>query len=145
MSSIVKRGNNFLPSFFQGWNDDFLSNFLDRDNINMMPAINVIETANDFKIEVAAPGLEKKDFKIKLDKNILEISAEKEIHKEEHDKDSKFLRKEFGHTSFSRSFNLPNYADTEKISASQKDGVLTVMIPKNTTPEARPIKEIDIK
>ncbi len=146
MNSIVKKANNYLPSFFQNfWNEDFLSNFFDGKEMNLVPAINVVETKTAFNIEVAAPGLDKKDFKIKIEKNTLEISAEKEIKTEEKDKDSKFLRREFGYTSFSRTFNLPAHADADKITAAHKDGVLTISIPKKEGLEKNDTKQIEIK
>jgi HSP20 family protein len=106
------------------------------------PAVNVVEGKEDFRIEVAAPGLEKGDFKINLENNVLTISSEKENKKEE--KDGKYMRREFSYTSFSRSFSLPEKVESEKISATHKDGILFISIPKREEAKVKPPKQIAI-
>jgi HSP20 family protein len=107
-----------------------------------MPAVNIVEGKEDFRIEVAAPGLEKNDFKIDLDNNVLTIISEKEMKSEE--KDDQYMRREFSYSSFSRSFALPDSVNEEKISAKHKDGVLTIHIPKKEEAKVKPVKEIKI-
>ncbi len=107
-----------------------------------MPAVNVIETGNDFRIEFAAPGLEKNDFKIDLDGRVLTISSEKEYKNEE--KDERVMRREFSYTSFSRAFSLPESIDAEKIKANHKNGVLSIAIPKREEAKQKPPKQISI-
>lgn len=93
------------------------------------PAANIIENENDFSIELAVPGMNKEDFNIKLEDDILTISAEQ---KEMEEKDEKnFTRREFRYDGFSRSFTLPEIVDQEKIKADYKDGVLSLMLPKS--------------
>jgi HSP20 family protein len=127
--------------------DEFLGNdlFCDflggRTGINT-PAVNIIEGKDDFKIEVAAPGLEKNDFNINLDHNVLTISSEKENKKEE--KDSEYMFKEFNYNSFKRSFTLPNSIDADKISANHKDGILHITIPKREEAKVKPPRQIAI-
>ncbi|HPM92242.1 MAG TPA: Hsp20/alpha crystallin family protein [Bacteroidales bacterium] len=106
------------------------------------PAVNIIESKDDYRIEVAAPGLDKADFRINIENNILTISAEKEEKQEE--KDEKVMRREFNYSSFSRSFTLPDSMDTEKISARHKDGVLNVILPKKEEAKEKPARTIKI-
>ena len=124
-------GRDFFPGFF--------TNFSNSDN---MPAVNIIEEKDDYQIEVAAPGLDKKDFKIDLDNNVLTISSEKE-EKQEEDNDH-FMRIEFSYSSFSRSFSLPDSVDADKITATHKDGVLHLVIPKRDEAKSKPTRQIKI-
>ncbi len=131
---------SFIDEFFgKDWMD---SVFSDRPGITT-PAVNVKETDDDFLIEVAAPGLDKNDFNVNLDNNVLTISSEKE-HKDEEKEGSRYMRREFSYTSFSRSFTLPEAVDAEKIQAKHKDGVLMISIPKREESKRKPPKQIDI-
>ncbi len=131
---------SFIDEFFgKDWMD---SVFSDQPGIST-PAVNVQETDDDFLIEVAAPGLDKKDFNVNLDNNVLTISSEKE-HKDEEKEGSRYMRREFSYTSFSRSFTLPEAVDAEKIKAKHKDGVLLITIPKKEESKRKPSKQIDI-
>jgi len=133
-------------AFLPGWTDSFFSSPLWSDeerNVGIsIPAINVKEDENQFNIEVAAPGLEKKDFKIELNNNILTISSEKVQKKE--DTTKKITRREFCYTSFNRSFTLPNSVKDEGIKASYKDGILDINIPKKEEAKNKGPKCIDI-
>jgi HSP20 family protein len=114
----------------------------DRSTLNI-PAVNVRENNDNYMIEVAAPGLEKKDFHIDLENNLLTISSEKEF-KQEEENDGKFVRREFGYSSFKRSFTLPESIDSEKIGASYKEGVLHITIPKKEEAKQKPPRQIAI-
>lgn len=93
-----------------------------------LPAVNISESEENFKIDLAAPGLKREDFQINLKKDVLTVSVE---NKNEDDKDNKQCsRREFNFGSFSRSFNMPENADTEKIAASYLDGLLSITINK---------------
>jgi HSP20 family protein len=135
---------NTFPSLIDEFfgRDVFPGFFLDFDKRIGTPAVNIIENKDDYRIEIAAPGLDKADFKINLEDNVLTISAEKEEKQEE--KDEHFMRREFNYSSFSRSFTLPDYLDAEKISAKHKDGVLNVMIPKKEGSKGHPSRTIKI-
>jgi len=134
---------SFLPGFVdEFFGNDLLSNFFDTQTGVNLPSVNVIEGADDFKIEVAAPGLEKKDFKIDLHNNVLTVSSEKE--KKEENKTDKFLRREFSYTSFKRSFSLPEAGEPEKIKATYDNGILVITIPKKEQAKERPPREIKI-
>ena len=112
------------------------------------PAINVIENEKDYRIELAAPGMSKEDFNIKLDEeNNLVISMEKKNeNKEEDKKNGRYLRREFSYSKFQQTMILPDDVDKDAISASVEHGVLTVDLPKQT-PEAvqKTEKHIEIK
>lgn len=135
--------NRFLPDladeFFS--NDAFPGFFNNVPRMNM-PAVNISEDKESFKIELAAPGLDKNDFKIEIKNNVLTISSEKEIKNDE--KDGKYMRREFNYCSFSRSFALPNTADTDKISANHTNGILSVTVNKKEEAKEKPMRQISI-
>ena len=124
---MYNNDQNWLPTFF---NDFFDNDWMMKTNATA-PAINVVESDKDYKVEVAAPGMKKEDFNIHLgDNNELIITMEqKNENKEEH---KKYLRREFAYSKFQQSFVLPDNVDKEKIAANVNDGVLTVTLPKET-------------
>lgn len=136
------RRNSIFPSFVDEFFGKEIPGFLTVEYGLSNPSVNIIEGKDDFRIEVAAPGLEKEDFRINLNNNVLTISTDKENKQEE--KDEKFMRREFSYMQFSRSFSLPQSADSEKISASYKNGVLNVSIPKKEEAKVKPQREIAI-
>lgn len=105
-----------------------------------MPAANIVENEKSFNIEIAAPGMKKEDFKLKLENNVLTVSSEKESEKNE--EALNYTRKEFMYGAFSRSFTLPKIVETENIKAVYENGILKIEIPKRD--EARISKEIEI-
>jgi len=131
---------------FSNWIEDFFSNdfgnLLGNDWFNTVPAVNIVETGNEYRVEVAAPGLKKNDFKIHVEKGLLTISSEKEEKHEE--KDEKFTRREFSYTSFNRSFNLPDSVNSDKIKAEYDQGMLTVHLPKKEEAKDKPAIEIKV-
>ena len=130
---------NLFEEFFQ---KEFLPGFFEGEKGSSIPAVNIIDEQKGFRIEVAVPGMEKKDFNIDLEHNVLTISSEKEVKSEE--EDEKIMRKEFSYTSFSRSFNLPESVDLEKISAKYKDGVMNISIPKKEEAKEKLTRQIKI-
>ncbi len=142
MLPMLRRGTAFPGMTDEFFGRDFLSNLFDTQTGISMPSVNIIEGKEDFKIEVAAPGLEKKDFKIDLNNNVLTISSEKEMKDEQTDKN--YMRREFSYSSFQRSFALPNTVDAEKINAAYKDGVLSIAIPKKEEAKEKPARTIKI-
>jgi HSP20 family protein len=123
----------YLPNVFDDiFGNDWWSETLNGALTSSRPAVNIAETDQEYRVELAAPGLDKKDFKIDLSKNVLTISSEKEEMNEE--KKENFIRREFSYNSFKRSFTLPETVNSEKIKAEHDKGILTVHIPKK--PEA---------
>jgi HSP20 family protein len=92
------------------------------------PAVNIAETEKGFTLEVAAPGLNKEDFNIKVEKNLLTISAKKEVKEEENG--PVYRRREFVFTQFERSFRLPETIDTDQVNATLNNGILHVELSK---------------
>ncbi|MGC8749646.1 Hsp20/alpha crystallin family protein [Hydrotalea sp.] len=133
--------NRFLDDFFSSdWADWGLKNFSSEGST--LPKVNIKEDDNGYTVEMAAPGMKKEDFQINLDKQILTISAEAKVEKEE--KKETYSRKEFNYQSFQRSFSLPDTADDEKISAKYTDGILHIYIPKKEEAKPKPAKTIAI-
>jgi HSP20 family protein len=147
MKTMIKR--NPAPTFFdEFFGDKMLRNRLfpvGAENALHAPAINVKETEKDFQIEVAAPGMQKSDFKVSVENNILSISTEKKEEKTE--ATETYSRKEFGFYSFKRSFALPEgKVETDKIEARYEAGILRLFVPKKEQkPEAPKVKTIVIE
>lgn len=129
-SQALERTGEMFPSvfseYFKPWEELFESQGFRK--AMTVPAVNVSETADIYKVSMAAPGLKKSDFKINLEGNTLTINAETQEEKEEHNE--RFTRKEYNFSSFSRSFLLPEAVDREKIDAQYENGVLKIMLPK---------------
>lgn len=142
--SLVKFNPN--KNFLNDLADDFfntnISNFIGSDIVSSNPSVNITEADDNFKIEVAAPGLEKKDFDLSIEKDHLIIESSKKI--EEEVKGEKFTRREFNYTSFKRSFYLPENVNVEKIKANYKDGVLNIALPKVKEDKIETIRTIEI-
>ena len=146
--TLLKKSN--FPSLLnERWMTDFFENgrFFDSDWMKMntlppVPAVNVIEAEKEFVIELAAPGLTKKDFNLEVENGVLTISAEKKSEKEETDKN--FTRKEFNYSNFTRSFTLPENVNEEKIVAHYEEGILKLQIAKKMLTKANPKKEIAV-
>lgn len=140
--TIVRRNLNspFLPD----WLEDFFSgeNPAVKPQVSNVPLVNVFEEDEKFRIELAAPGLKKEDFKIKLENDVLSISSEQENKVEE--ANDNCTKREYSYSSFSRSFTLPESADKEKISAKSEDGILKISIMKREEEKVKPIREITI-
>lgn len=114
----------FTDVFDSVFNDSILTDRL----INHFPAVNIAETDGNFQIELAVPGFKKEDFKISIDKNVLSISTEKK--NEEVQEGKKFSKREFSYAAFTRSFNLPETVDYNKIDAAYTDGILKLTVAK---------------
>lgn len=143
---LAKRNENYFPSFFDRfWNNELMdwghSNFSSTNT--SLPAVNVKETNDEFVIELAAPGMEKKDFKINFKNNVITISSERENEKEE--KKENYTRREFSYQSFQRAFTVPeNAVMGDKIGASYNNGILKVTLPKREEVKPQPERQIEI-
>src|SRR4051812_43691582 len=148
--TIVKRNGNLmnqLPTFFDDLlNRDFFNwNTSNFSNTNTtIPAVNIKETTDSYDVEVAVPGMSKKDFKVQLDGNILTISSERENRQENND-DQRYISREFSYQSFYRTFTLQkDVVDADKIQARYEDGVLHLLIPKKEEVKQKPPRMIEI-
>jgi HSP20 family protein len=137
------RTRTSLPSLVEEFfNGDFFPTFFDLENKYSIPAVNIVESKDEYRIEVAAPGLNKEDFHIQLDNHVMTVSSEKEENREE--KDEKVMRKEFSYSTFRRCFSLPETVNAEKIRANHKDGILQIIVPKREESKEKPAREIKI-
>ena len=143
----VRRTQGWLPGIL----DDFFGNEWVDKTSSTAPAVNVIETDKEYKVEIAAPGLTRDDFKIDINEdNELTVSMEKKVEKnEESEKEGKkhtYLRREFPYSSFRQRMILPDNVNVDNIDAKMENGVLTIDIPKKTEEEKRKnMRQIDIK
>ncbi len=123
----VRKSQNWLPEIF---NDFFDNDWMVRTNATA-PAINVLENEHSYEIEVAAPGMNKNDFKVHIDENgNLAIEMEKKVEDKEEKKNGHYLRREFSYSKFQQTIVLPDDVERDKISAKVENGVLNVIIPK---------------
>jgi HSP20 family protein len=148
MEDLIKklaRINNYHPSMFDNWFDNDLFNweYNNHEAEATLPAVNIKENADAFKVEMAVPGFDKKDFKINLDHNVLTISSEKKVENE-HKNGERYTCREYSYQSFSRSFTLPDAANGDKISAKYENGILNVEIPKREEAKPKPMRQIAI-
>src|SRR5689334_768685 len=149
MKTLVRQNATLFPSlpsliedFF---NRDWDSTLADRNYSATLPAVNIVETNEDYIIDVAAPGMKRDEFKVELDNNVLTISSQREEKQEQHDEGRSYTRREFNYQSFQRSFTLPeNKVEGEKISARYVDGILHITVPKKEDAKVKPIKQITI-
>jgi HSP20 family protein len=161
----TRQNQSSMPSYGSEWNSlwpfsvrpffggDLLQDFFD-DNMGIrpgnigttLPAVNIAETDNDLIIEVAAPGMNKKDFKVEINDNQLHIGYNKETKNETNDtNEGNHWRKEFSFESFNRTFSLPAIVESDKISASYTDGILRLAFPKKEEARKKPSRAIEIK
>ena len=121
--------SSFRPFFPSLFDDDFFSSAPASGRLNTnMPAVNIREDDQNYYLELAVPGMDKKDLKIDIDEDVLTISSE---HKNEtEDKQEGYTRREFSYSSFARSFYIPENVNKESINANYKDGILSVSFPK---------------
>lgn len=150
--TLVKRNRTTFPSVMNDFFNtgrfpslfDFERNLIDFDGGTsyVIPSANIVEHDKVFRIELAAPGLDRKDFKVEFNNGILNVSAEKE--EERKDERKNYYRREFSYNSFSRSFSLPENSLPEKIDAKYEDGILNITIPKKETTVLKHAKEIAV-
>ena len=143
MTPMRRYEQSWLPEIF---NDFFANDWMTRTNATA-PAINVIEDEKNYKVEVAAPGMNKEDFKINVtDDNYLVLTMEKKNESKDEDKKRRYLRREFSYHKFEQSLALPEDVNKDDINATVHDGILTIEIPKVQITEKRPaVKQIEIK
>lgn len=137
-ASCAPSFNNFFDDFFKG-------EFPTINSTNNNTGVNISETDADYLIEVALPGLEKSDFNVNIEQDLLTISAEKKVENTDEGEENgrKYTRKEFNFTSFKRSFYLPENVNSDDISAAYNNGILSLTLPKVEIEEAKP-KTIEI-
>lgn len=142
MSALTRFGSTGIPSvfddFIKPWNEWFTPDHSFFGRTLTIPSVNITDDEQGYTVALAAPGLNREDFKIDLSHNVLTISTEKEEDKEE--KDRKFTRREYNYTAFKRSFTMPEDVNIDKIEAKYTDGVLSLSLPRKEA-----LKQNDIK
>ncbi len=137
----VNRKNSWLPDVF---NDFFDTDFMPRTSATA-PAINVKESADDYEVEVAAPGMTKEDFNVHLNQEgDLHIKMESKKEHTDDNKKAHYLRREFAYSKFEQTLILPDDVDRNNISARVADGVLTVTLPKVKKEEQNVVRLITV-
>lgn len=130
----------FSPLLSNIFDDDFFPAVNNR--ISSMPAVNIRENEKSFMLELAVPGMDKKDLKIDISEDVLTISSETKNETEENQ--DGYKRKEFSYSSFCRSFYIPENVNKEKIGASYKDGILIVDLPKSEEDKSKLSRQVKI-
>ena len=154
LATLPKNGNsenkNILSNFpsLSNWLIDFSLGELPTifpSNFNTgisLPKVNIKEEADAYIVEMAVPGLKKSDFNLNLENNTLSISAEIEENKEE--KNEGYTRREFGYSSFKRTFTLPETVEDSKIQAKYNEGILYLHLPKKEEAKQKPARSIKV-
>ena len=144
--TLIRTSDKLYPAFF---NNLFSRELMDWNNAGYsamdatLPAVNIREDGDRIQIDVAAPGMQKEDFKVHLDQNRLTVSAAKE--EDTSDAGDRYSRKEFNYSSFSRQFNIPvETINGDQIQATYKDGILSLSLPKWEELKPKPAREIEV-
>ena len=132
---------SFRPFYMPNVFDDELFPAL-QTRSSSMPAVNIREDEKKYSLELAVPGIDKKDLKIDINEDVLKISSETKNETEE-SKDG-YKRKEFSNSSFCRSFYIPENVDRDHIEANYRDGVLTVGLPKQEEEKSKITRQVKI-
>jgi HSP20 family protein len=136
----VNRVNTF-PNLFETFFNDF--DRMEKPSFSdTLPSVNVVENKDQFRIELAAPGLTREDFKVNVHEDVLTISSEKKT--EDGEEKENYTRREFGYASFKRSFNLPETVDSDNIAATYNEGILNVTLPKKEEAKPKEPKMIEV-
>ena len=141
----VRVHTNFAPTFDKIFDDFFKTDFPTTNTFSRSGGVNISEGDDDFLIEVVLPGLNKGDFNVNVENDLLTISAERKVENKEEGESNgrKYTRKEFGFTSFKRSFHLPENVNSDDITANYNQGILAVSLPKVAKEEPK-VKTIEI-
>jgi HSP20 family protein len=141
MTQMTRRNAAWLPEVF---NDFFNTDFMPKANATA-PAINVKESDKGYTVELAAPGMTKEDFNVHInDEGNLIIKMESKHEKNEEDKSTRYLRREFSYSRYEQTLILPDDVEKEQISAKVENGVLTVELPKLVQQQVKVSRQIEI-
>ena len=142
MNLISTNLNRWKPTLLDELFDDRWFNF---DTFNQtFPAVNTIEKENQYLLEIAVPGMDKKDFEIEIQNDLISISSISKQEKEVKD-NLNYNRQEFNYNSFHRTFSLPKEVDQSKIKAIYSNGILTITLPKLKEVISKSKKLIEVK
>lgn len=139
--SLLRFSNSHPFAMNRFFNNEVMNGLNTDKQTTSVPLVNITETNEGFLVEVAAPGYDKSDFKLELNRNVLSISAETKTGSNEN---TNYTHREFNYQSFSRTFSVPTSADGEKIEASYTNGILHVSIPKREESKPKPARLIAV-
>lgn len=144
MSTLVKRNGlyPFTTFFDDSWTRDLFDGWNHAQQGSTLPQVNIAETNDEFRVEMAVPGMRKEDVRAELDNNILTIWSE--VSDDTPQADQHYTRREFSYRSFKRSFYLPKTVESESIQAKYQDGILYLVIPKKDEARKKPVRTISI-
>lgn len=146
--SLANTNSNVNFPSWSNWIDDIFNRDLPSvftSNFNTgisLPKVNIMETADAFIVEMAVPGLKKSDFHLNLENQVLSISTE--LKEENEHEEENYTRREFGYSSFRRTYTLPESINEDKIDARYKDGILSIHLPKKEEAKQKPARTIKI-
>jgi HSP20 family protein len=124
--------NDYVPTTFSNFVDRFFNESLSRSGgsaYSFVPKVDIVENEKAFEIHVAAPGMNKDEFKIDLNDNYLTVSGERKFTNEQKENNFHSIETQYG--TFSRSFALPENVDAGNISAKYNNGILELVVPKD--------------
>ena len=130
---VTRRNQDFMPTLFNellNWNDTTYST----------PRMNIMETKDNYKLELCIPGLTKEDVKLSIDAEgnlVVEMVKENKSEKKENKEEMRYLRHEFSVEHFRQTVMLPDDIHKEQISAKVENGILDIVIPKVTVEEKK--------
>ena len=130
---VTRRNQDFMPTLFNelmNWNDTTYST----------PRMNIMETKDNYKLELCIPGLTKEDVKLNIDAEgnlVVEMVKETKNEKKENKEEMRYLRHEFSVEHFRQTVMLPDDIHKEQISAKVENGILDIVIPKVTVEEKK--------
>jgi HSP20 family protein len=139
LPTITRR--SFRPFYMSNFFDEDFFPVLNNKN-NSTPAVNIREDEKNYVLDLAIPGIDKKDLKIDVNEDVLTISSEQKNESEENG--NGYKRKEFSYSAFSRSFYIPENVNKDKIEANYKDGVLTMSLPKQDEDKSKLTRKIEV-
>ncbi len=144
---LAKIQKRYVPTYWDDFfNDSFFNRFDNGFHQGTVPSVNVSEDEQSFMIEMAVPGMTRKDIQINIENDLLTVSSEKEDKKEEKGRlNRRYMRREFNYLKFNRSFELPESVDQNKIKARHDDGVLYIELPKKEESVEKAPKQIEIR
>lgn len=146
--SLTNKNSNVNFPTWSNWLDDVFNKDLPSvftSNFNTgitLPKVNIKETADAYVVDMAVPGQKKSDFQIDLQNQVLSISTETKEESEQ--KEENYTRREFGYSSFKRTFSLPETVDENNIEASYNEGILSIHLPKKEEAKQKPARVIKI-
>lgn len=146
MNAVKRNEANWLPSVLENMlKTDWAGGTTYQNKLGInIPLVNILETEDCFRVDVAAPGMTREEFNIELDNDILTISSNDKKEEENNGEQESYTRKEFSYTNFKRAFSLPETVNYENISASYENGILVINLPKKEEAKVQPKRMIEI-